>query len=150
MAIPADDPLWSRQVTQAAERWAMNEQMAGEAKGTAAAEALLPKLESVPAGPQRDALLAGLAHYGSSNDIPFAVRVVAEMGEGRPRDQAMTSLAELWMREDPVALSEWLTGLPPHASRHAAVRRFADLLEKTDAERAAQWRATLPQDQQSR
>ena len=138
-AIPADDKFWAQDAANAAQRWAM------DARQDMAPEQFLATLSSVPAGPQREAMLKGLAGYGASNDIPFAVRMVAEMGEGRARDEAVGMLTELWMRKDPVKTSEWLATLPADAdSRNSGVARFAECLAPDDPERAAVWAATLP------
>jgi hypothetical protein len=139
-ALPASDRLWQRDAASAAEHWAMLSHT------DMTAEEFIQSLQSVPAGPQREALFHGLANFGSSNDIPFALQMIAEMGEGRPRNEAMGMLTELWMRKDPIKLSEWLTTLPPTPSRHAAVGRFADLLSKSDPDAAAHWARTLPDD----
>ena len=137
--IPANDKFWANDAADAAQRWAMNTQ------DGMTPDQFLETIRTVPAGPQREAFLKGLAGYGSSNDIPFAVRMVAEMGEGRPRDEATGMLTELWMRKDPVKTSEWLATLPADsASRHNGVARFAENLAPDDPERAAVWADSLP------
>ncbi len=142
-AIPAEDKFWNRDAAWVATMWAVEARL-GEGKTP---EEFLEMLRPLPAGAQRDAVLGGLVNHGASNDIPFAVRLVTEMGEGRAKEDAMGSLTELWMRKDPVKLSEWLATLPPSESRHAAVGRFAELLKKSDPEAAARWQGTLPHTQ---
>jgi hypothetical protein len=136
--IPAQDKFWAHDAASVAERWAIEARLGG------GMEELQKALESVPAGPQRDAILHGFVNHGASNDIPFAQQYLAQMGEGRPRNEAMGMLTELWMRKDPVALSEWLAAQPQTESRHHAVTRFAQLLAKSDPERAAHWVDTVP------
>jgi hypothetical protein len=81
---------------------------------------------------------------GASNDIPFALKVLPLVGEGREREQAVGGLTELWMRQDPVKTSEWLASLPAGSdSRNSGVCRFAENLAPDDPERAAQWAATI-------
>jgi hypothetical protein len=137
-AIPPGDIFWTKDAAAITERWAL------DAPGGTSPGDLLKPFDSIPAGPERDAILKGLAGYGAVKDIPFAVRVVEEMGEGPARSEAMTGLTERWMSRDPLALSEWLNTLPPGESRHAAVSRFAGLLVKSDPEAAARWAETLP------
>ncbi|MGI8602578.1 MAG: hypothetical protein ACR2OZ_06215 [Verrucomicrobiales bacterium] len=137
-AIPADDKFWAHDAAHAAERWAI------DARSTMTPEQFLETIRSVPAGPQREAILKGLTDYGTSNDIPFAVRMVAEMGEGEVRSEAMSGLTERWMRKDPVQLSEWLAAQPAGEARQGAVSRFAELLAKSDPEAAARWADTIP------
>jgi hypothetical protein len=137
-AIPAGDKFWEHEAGTVASRWAMHARM------TESTEDLQKVLESMPAGPQRDAVLEGFVNYGASNDIPFAQQMLAQMGEGRPRNEAAGMLTELWMRKDPVALSDWLASQPQTDSRHHAVTRFAQLLSKSDPERAAHWVDTVP------
>jgi hypothetical protein len=105
----------------------------------------LPDLASrIPAGAQRDKFLAGFVMAGASNDIPFALKVLPLVGEGREREQAVGGLTELWMRQDPVKTSEWLASLPAGSdSRNSGVCRFAENLAPDDPERAAQWAATI-------
>jgi hypothetical protein len=138
-SIPANDRFWQNNAADVAEWWAIS------ARGDITAEQFLDSIKSVPPGAQRETILKGLAQYGASNDIPFGVRMVSEMTEGRPREDAVGSLTELWMRRDPVKTSEWLTSLPADSeSRHAGVARFADGLAPDDPERAAQWAASIP------
>lgn len=138
-ALPAGDKFWANHAADTAQRWAMSSR-----NGTTP-EQFLESISVVPAGAQREAMIKGLASYGASNDIPFAVRMVAEMGEGRARDEAIGMLTELWMRKDPVKTSEWLATLPADSgSRHSGVARFAESLASDDPERAAVWAATLP------
>jgi hypothetical protein len=138
-SIPANDKFWQSHAADVAEWWAIN------SHGETVPEKFLETISTVPAGAQREALLGGLAHYGASNNIPFAQRMISEMTEGRDRDQAVSGLTELWMRKDPVKTSEWLTQLPPGSdSRNAGVARFAEGLAPDDPERAAQWAATIP------
>ena len=138
-ALPAGDKFWANHAADTAQRWAMSSR-----NGTTP-EQFLESISAVPAGAQREAMIKGLASYGASNDIPFAVRMVAEMGEGRARDEAIGMLTELWMRKDPVKTSEWLATLPADSgSRHSGVARFAESLAADDPERAAVWAATLP------
>jgi len=138
-AIPAGDRFWANEAADAALWWAM------DSRGTLTPEQYLEILSTIPAGPPREAFLKGLASYGASNDIPFAVRILSEMAEGRPREEAVGMLTELWMRKDPVKTSEWLAALPADAtSRHHGVARFAENLAPDDPARAAAWAATLP------
>jgi hypothetical protein len=137
-SIPEQDQFWQHDAARVAEWWAIQARQGGSP------EDLMKSLEALPSGLQRDAILAGFVHHGASNDIPFAQQMLGQMGEGRPRNEAMGMLTELWMRRDPVALSEWLADLPPTESRHHAVTRFAQLLAKSDPERAAHWVDTVP------
>lgn len=139
MSIPPKDKFWQNNAADVAEWWAIN------SRGETSPEKFLENISTVPPGPQREAILRGLADYGASNDIPFAKRMISEMTEGRERAQAVSGLTELWMRKDPVKTSEWLTSLPPDSdSRNSGVARFAEGLAPDDPERAAQWAATMP------
>lgn len=137
-AVPAADPFWEHSAADAVQWWAVN------ARASLTPEQFLETIAAVPAGPQREAVLKGLADYGASNDIPFAQRMIAEMEAGRARDEAMSSLTELWMRKDPGQLSEWLAAQSASDSRQAAASRFAELLAKSDPESAARWADTIP------
>ncbi|MES2705913.1 MAG: hypothetical protein V4726_04850 [Verrucomicrobiota bacterium] len=152
-AIPPGDPFWSRDAANASQRWAMETRTAPDTEtsdnGTETSrnspERFLENLQTIPAGPQREALLKGLIDFGASNDPLFAVRLLAELGESPARAEAVGTLTELWMRKDPVHTSEWLASLPPGTdSRHAGVARFAENLAPDDPERAAAWATTLP------
>lgn len=139
------DPFWQHSAASVAQHWATLQSV-----GTGATPPDAAWLEQVPAGPKRDAFAQGLVAYGASNDIPFACEIVAHMEENRSRTQAMSTLAELWMRQDPMALSEWLARQPASPSRHAAVARFAELLVPTDPDAARRWAETLPPDSEQR
>ncbi len=59
-------------------------------------------------------------------------------------------LTERWMRQDPVALSEWLGSLVPSASRDSGISRFVPMLAIPDTERAVQWAESISDDEQRR
>jgi hypothetical protein len=138
-SIRPEDEFWQHQASSVVQRWATAASLTSSPENVA-----VEALENFPSGLPREAFLKGLVEFGASNDLPFAVRMVAEMAEGRPRTEAMGSLTELWMRKDPAALSEWLNHQPASESRHAAVSRFAALLALSDPGAAAQWAASLP------
>ncbi|MDB6134703.1 MAG: hypothetical protein JWM59_2946 [Verrucomicrobiales bacterium] len=142
-SIPPDDPFWSTEAADIAQHWAVMAQV----QGGASPDGFLEKVRNVTEGLPRDSLLKGLADYGASNDPSFAVRILAEMKEGRAKEAAAGNLAELWLRRDPVQTSQWLDSLPTEsAARHSAVARFAEGLAADDPVRAAQWAETLPGD----
>ena len=97
----------------------------------------------LPEGQPRTEFLLGAANIASSNDIPTAEKIIAEIPESRERERAVGMFTELWMRKDPVALSEWLSTLETSPSRDNAVYQFARLLAKSDPERARDWAETI-------
>ena len=97
----------------------------------------------IPQGEARRGFLQGLASNAASNDIDAAKEIIAHIPESRERVQAVGMFTELYIRKDPVALSEWLGGLDPSPSRDWAVERFATLLHQSDPERARSWAETI-------
>ena len=140
VALPEKDEFWENSASNVAQHWATVQSLGGKV------EEKLAWLDEVPSGPKREAFLKGLVDFGASNDIPFACRTVEQMSEGRLKENAMSGLAELWMRRDPMALSEWLLKQPATPSRHSAVSRFAELLAQSDRDAAKRWADTLPND----
>ena len=104
---------------------------------------ILTYQELLPEGEVRRQFLLGAANNASSNDIPAAQLFIEHIPESDERIQAMRSLTDLWMRRDPVAVSEWLSALDPSPSRDSTVGSFAMLLAKSDLPRAQEWANTI-------
>ncbi|HEX2751145.1 MAG TPA: hypothetical protein VHM91_24260 [Verrucomicrobiales bacterium] len=135
--LPPKHPLWNQVDSMAFGIFA--------SRSSELAEKLPDLAARIPQGPQRDKFLAGFVNAGASNDVPFALKVLPLIGEGREREGAVGGLTEIWMRQDPVKTSEWLSSLPAGTnSRNNGVARFAENLAPDDPERAAQWASTLP------
>lgn len=52
-------------------------------------------------------------------------------------------ISETWIKQDPVALSEWLGSLPPGESRDRGARILVDAIRDTDPERAEKLRKSI-------
>jgi hypothetical protein len=104
---------------------------------------LLVLQSKVPPGEAQRQFLLGAANTASSNDLDAARKIIAQIPESRERQQAVGMYTELAMRKDPVALSEWLSGLDASPSRDAAVSRFVSLLIQSDSDRARAWAETI-------
>ncbi|MCB1096625.1 MAG: hypothetical protein KDN22_13695 [Verrucomicrobiae bacterium] len=104
----------------------------------------LEYVDRVPEGKPRRKFLEGAAAIASSNNIPSsATAIIAEIPESHERAAAVGMLTELWMRQDPVALSEWLASLEPSSSRDSGISHFVTMLAETDPERARQWKEAI-------
>ena len=134
--MPVEHPIW-REVENLGSKAMLSLLHFGET------EKILSWQHKIPEGNARTRFLSGAAQIASSNDIPVATRIIAEIPESRERERAVGMITELWMRKDPVALSEWLGTLDSSPSRDNAVFQFARLLATSDPDRARDWAETI-------
>ncbi|MBB08057.1 MAG: hypothetical protein CMN03_07310 [Roseibacillus sp.] len=75
-----------------------------------------------------------------------AVRWVADLPEVT-QSRAINQSMERWTREDPVSAGNFLREMEPSASRDAAVRSYANELDGSDPQMAAEWAASIANDE---
>ncbi len=140
-SLPEEHVIWEE--TTSLGRSAMLAVLMRRQSGGSDGGGILEWSHHLPPGEPRRQYLLGAANLASSNDLPMAEKIIAQIPESRERVKAVGMFAELWMRKDPVALSEWLGALEPSPSRDAAVSRFVRLLVSSDPDRAREWAETL-------
>ena len=79
-------------------------------------------------------------------DPEQAVRWVADLPE-TTRSGAISQSMERWTREDPVAAGNFLQDMAPSNSRDAAVKSYANELDGSDPQMAAEWAGSIADDQ---
>ncbi len=75
-----------------------------------------------------------------------AVRWVADLPEVT-QSRAINQSMERWTREDPVSAGNFLREMEPSASRDAAVRSYANELDGSDPQMAAEWAGSIANDE---
>ena len=75
-----------------------------------------------------------------------AVRWLADLPEAN-QSRAIHQSMERWTREDPVAAGNFLREMEPSASRDAAVRSYANQLDGSDPQMAAEWAGSIANDE---
>ncbi len=75
-----------------------------------------------------------------------AVRWVADLPEVT-QSRAINQSMERWTREDPVSAGNFLRDMEPSASRDAAVRSYANELDGSDPQMAAEWAGSIANDE---
>ncbi len=79
-------------------------------------------------------------------DPEQAVRWVADLPE-TTQSGAISQSMERWTREDPVAAGNFLQDMAPSNSRDAAVKSYANELDGSDPQMAAEWAGSIADDQ---
>ncbi len=75
-----------------------------------------------------------------------AVRWLADLPEAN-QSRAIHQSMERWTREDPVAAGNFLREMEPSGSRDAAVRSYANQLDGSDPQMAAEWAGSIDNDE---
>ena len=75
-----------------------------------------------------------------------AVRWVTDLPESN-QSRAINQSMERWTREDPVAAGNFLQDMAPSRSRDAAVKSYANELDGSDPQMAAEWAGSIADDQ---
>ena len=75
-----------------------------------------------------------------------AVRWLADLPEDN-QSRAIHQSMERWTREDPVAAGNFLREMEPSTSRDAAVRSYANQLDGSDPQMAAEWAGSIDNDE---
>ena len=79
-------------------------------------------------------------------DPEQAVRWVADLPDAT-QSRAISQSMERWTREDPVAAGSFLQDMAPSESRDAAVKSYANELDGSDPQMAAEWAGSIANDQ---
>ena len=79
-------------------------------------------------------------------DPEQAVRWVADLPDAN-QSRAISQSMERWTREDPVAAGNFLQDMAPSESRDAAVKSYANELDGSDPQMAAEWAGSIADDQ---
>ena len=79
-------------------------------------------------------------------DPEQAVRWVADLPDAN-QSRAISQSMERWTRADPVAAGNFLQDMAPSESRDAAVKSYANELDGSDPQMAAEWAGSIADDQ---
>ncbi len=100
----------------------------------------------LPAGPERDAFLAGVCALMPHSDPEGAVRIALSMSAGEEQALIVRDAVPSWLGKDPEGAKALCAALPQGPARSAALATILQEWGREDPVAASQWLQALPLD----
>lgn len=116
-------------ITHTASQWAASDPQAAAAWANQITDAAL-----------RERVLAQIATaWGDTDPVAAATLASRSLTAGKQQDDAIVSIVQRWVQQEPVETAAWVTEFPQGPLRDTALQELVKLWADQDLERAANW-----------